>query len=123
MPGLTCLTRTSPEPIERVCVPRCADGMPCPSGFTCDAATMVCKPTLGSCTGFRAAVERRACSRDEDCPPAGATMREGLYLGMCFAEVPDSGIQLCHQPCRIPADCPASFTCDTRRGFCLPEAP
>jgi hypothetical protein len=121
LPPMGCLARSAPEPTERVCVPRCAEAMPCPSGLTCDPAAGLCRPSVGSCTGLRAAIDRRACEADEECAPAGAMNGSGLFPGMCFDSAGER--PFCHHPCSIPAHCPEGFTCDTGRGFCIPLPP
>ncbi|HJL15813.1 MAG TPA: hypothetical protein RMH99_09160 [Sandaracinaceae bacterium LLY-WYZ-13_1] len=108
---------------ERVCAVPCADADPsCPPGLTCDSDREVCLPPAGSsCTTWRAATERRACLRDEQCNPLGASA--AFFTGACQGEtvpmIPDAGpgeggvpidagptIEgTCAQPCGVDDDC------------------
>jgi len=117
--AMTCVTRTAPGPAEQVCLPSCAGG-PCPSGFTCDAS-MVCLPTLASCTGLRAAVTRRGCTApdtgDAECAPVGATTTSGLEIGACFDDTGLGQPPTCHFPCGPVDPCPEGLTCGGT--FCM----
>ncbi|AKF05612.1 hypothetical protein [Sandaracinus amylolyticus] len=114
-PSLRCLTRSFPEPTERVCVPSCEGGAACPAGLECDAETLRCVPRFNySCTGFRASLAARACASDAECAPVGASAADGLFTGSCSEDGVRPGLT-CHVPCGVDADCPAG-TCMT--GFC-----
>ena len=97
---------------ERVCVPTCAEGETCPTGLTCEDGR--CLPRVGTCSGFVAAVERRACNADEDCVPFGSVAADG----QCEGGGTDGGTGVCLQPCGLATDCPAGMTCTA--GFCQP---
>lgn len=105
------------ETFERVCVPSCAGGAACPAGLSCDADTERCLPRVGTCTGFRAAVEGRSCTADEDCVPFGAAAAEGQCAGAVPPDMPGT----CLQPCGLTSDCPSGLEC--MDGFCrMPPA-
>jgi hypothetical protein len=97
---------------ERVCVPSCADGATCPTGLSCDPDTEQCLPRVGTCTGFRAAIDGRSCMADADCVPFGADAAPG----QCDGVVPPDTPGTCLQPCGLTSDCPSGLEC--MDGFC-----
>lgn len=103
------------DDFERVCVPSCTMAEDCPTGLECQDGR--CLPRVGTCTGFLAAVEGRACSADDECVPFGSVAAEG----QCEMTTTDAGtFGVCLQPCGVPTDCPAGTTC--MDGFCRPSA-
>jgi hypothetical protein len=109
----SCVPRVAPEPTEQVCLPACDGATPCPSGFRCDDARMLCVPTTESCTGYHSGVTSRVCTTDADCPQIGATVDDGLITGACSD---DGAGSICHYACGLPTDCPSPFSCTA--GFC-----
>lgn len=102
-------------PLEKVCLPTCADTSECPAGYRCDLGSGHCLPGGGaSCTQVVAALASQPCTGDADCAPIGATVDTGLFAGSCQ--------DTCLIPCGTGADCPASMTnCDgSIGGFCRP---
>lgn len=110
---MRCVARD--RPTERTCMPTCSMSSECPQGFSCEVAMGFCRPILGSCTGLRAALERRVCAGDADCAPVGADTSTGLFEESCFDDRPPSSTT-CHHPCGQDRDCPTGQMCDGR--FC-----
>ncbi len=106
--GLSCVLRSAPAPVERVCLPGCAAASCSDPSFSCGAG-LVCTPFVSSCTAYRAAVNRQACAVDADCPQLGATIDDGLVTGMCFDD--GGGRATCHAACGLSTDCPTGLIC------------
>jgi hypothetical protein len=107
--GLSCVHRTSPDADERVCLPGCLTAACSDQGFSCVSA--LCVPFASSCTAYRAAVARRPCTSDTDCPQLGATIDNGLVTHMCFDDGTMSDGMTCHAACGLSTDCPVGMTC------------
>ncbi len=111
-----CVMRDGSD-FERVCIPDCVAGT-CAAGLSC-TPTDQCVPRVGSCTGYRAALELVGCNADTDCVPLGSVAAAGQCMGAVPA--PDGGMPtpgICREPCGLPTDCPPTTTCTA--GFCVP---
>lgn len=109
---------------EQVClaVPGGDAGMACPTGLVVDDDSGLCAPEVGSCTGWRSALEGRECSSDSDCVPLGADGTGTCALPpLPDGGAPDGGLtSTCRQPCIPPAGaCPPGTSCNATAEFCL----
>ncbi len=142
----TCASREALGWREQVCLQTCDLATPCPNGLTCDGGS--CVPIAGeSCTTWRAAVSRTACTADDDCNPAGSRGASVFFVSACEGEVVPPGVDagvidgggvdggapdggaitpgVCAQPCGSDTDCSdqATQTCEDTGGglrFCVP---
>ncbi|MCS6798838.1 MAG: hypothetical protein NZ898_09945 [Myxococcota bacterium] len=103
-----CVGRDSPR--ERVCMRDCPDAGGCPRGFLCRSG--LCTP-IGSCTGFLAGLESRACASDAECVPIGASAASGQCTGS------GGTMGICRIPCGTDMHCPDGWSC--RGEFCSCE--
>jgi hypothetical protein len=106
-----CLVDTR-SPGNNFCGVDCADGQPCPSGFTCNYVLIL---TQALCTSNdQCPATGGPCEGDDDCP-GGRCDASGYCAGNCRMSREDDRVGFC--TCVQDADCPVD-TCDSTSRTC-----